>query len=369
MKKIVLWAITIFFVLGALGFMPSLGSVLLLVCVVLIVPIDGLRNLFPDIMRTGFVRPALAVVLALAGLSMLPTTPKKGVASQSTMQEQTTSVSQSIRVENAQQSAKDEGQPSLDDIELHAKTAVLEYSNKEVDPLSLVTYDPIEGFSLSTEDHIDLKKLGNQEVHYLGTLGDKQKVARATFEVRDTKAPAIAVAEAAVKVQAGEAYDPRRNVKSVSDSVDGELPYVESEPAKLESDELGRTYEQGWYTVSGDFNADVASKYFMTVEACDNHGNKTTKEFSVEVTAPPEPEPQPQPAPEPQPAPTPEPEPAPEPESAHEITYIANTNTHKFHYPSCSSVKQMKDKNKWEITTTRDDLIAQGYVPCKKCNP
>ena len=51
MKKIVLWAITIFFVLGALGFMPSLGSVLLLVCVVLIVPIDGLRNLFPDIME------------------------------------------------------------------------------------------------------------------------------------------------------------------------------------------------------------------------------------------------------------------------------------------------------------------------------
>ena len=49
--------------------------------------------------------------------------------------------------------------------------------------------------------------------------------------------------------------------------------------------------------------------------------------------------------------------------------YILNTNTKKFHYPSCSSVKQMKATNKKEYTGSRDDLIAQGYDPCKKCNP
>ncbi len=49
--------------------------------------------------------------------------------------------------------------------------------------------------------------------------------------------------------------------------------------------------------------------------------------------------------------------------------YILNTNTKKFHYPSCSSVKQMKVSNKKEYTGSRDDLIAQGYDPCKKCNP
>lgn len=49
--------------------------------------------------------------------------------------------------------------------------------------------------------------------------------------------------------------------------------------------------------------------------------------------------------------------------------YILNTNTKKFHYPSCSSVKQMKASNKKEYTGSRDDLIAQGYDPCKKCNP
>ena len=51
------------------------------------------------------------------------------------------------------------------------------------------------------------------------------------------------------------------------------------------------------------------------------------------------------------------------------ITYILNTNTHKFHYPSCHSVKQMKDKNKAESNESRDTIIAMGYDPCKNCNP
>ena len=50
-------------------------------------------------------------------------------------------------------------------------------------------------------------------------------------------------------------------------------------------------------------------------------------------------------------------------------TYILNTNTKKFHYPSCSSVNQMKDKNKREFTGTRDEAIAQGYSPCGRCHP
>ncbi|MCD8045808.1 MAG: DNA/RNA non-specific endonuclease [Clostridiales bacterium] len=52
-----------------------------------------------------------------------------------------------------------------------------------------------------------------------------------------------------------------------------------------------------------------------------------------------------------------------------ETTYILNTNTKKFHYPSCSSVDQMKESNKQEYTGSRDDLINQGYDPCGRCNP
>lgn len=56
-------------------------------------------------------------------------------------------------------------------------------------------------------------------------------------------------------------------------------------------------------------------------------------------------------------------------EAANEDTYIVNTNTGKFHKPSCRSVKQMKESNKSERTTTRDELISEGYEPCKNCNP
>lgn len=51
------------------------------------------------------------------------------------------------------------------------------------------------------------------------------------------------------------------------------------------------------------------------------------------------------------------------------ITYILNTNTKKFHYPSCSSVSDMKEKNKREFTGTRDEAIAYGYSPCGRCHP
>lgn len=51
------------------------------------------------------------------------------------------------------------------------------------------------------------------------------------------------------------------------------------------------------------------------------------------------------------------------------MTYILNTNTHKFHYPDCSSVEDMKDKNKKEYQGSREDIINQGYEPCKRCNP
>lgn len=55
--------------------------------------------------------------------------------------------------------------------------------------------------------------------------------------------------------------------------------------------------------------------------------------------------------------------------SSGKVTYVLNTNTKKFHYPSCSSVDQMKDKNKKEVTCSRDEVIGMGYEPCKRCNP
>lgn len=49
--------------------------------------------------------------------------------------------------------------------------------------------------------------------------------------------------------------------------------------------------------------------------------------------------------------------------------YILNTNSKKFHLPDCSGAKDMKESNKQEYTGNRADLIADGYSPCKICNP
>lgn len=96
--------------------------------------------------------------------------------------------------------------------------------------------------------------------------------------------------------------------------------------------------------------------------------------------------PTPQPTPQPTPEPTPElvalepeqteapeepsraaPEPTPTPQP--EKDWVLNTNTGKFHKPSCSSVKDIKDANRRDVHMTRDDVIAQGYQPCGKCKP
>ena len=50
-------------------------------------------------------------------------------------------------------------------------------------------------------------------------------------------------------------------------------------------------------------------------------------------------------------------------------SYVLNTNTKKFHKPSCSSVDQMKDKNRRDYTGTRESVINMGYKPCQRCNP
>ena len=49
--------------------------------------------------------------------------------------------------------------------------------------------------------------------------------------------------------------------------------------------------------------------------------------------------------------------------------YVLNTNSKKFHLPSCSSVDQMSPKNREDVEDTRENLIANGYDPCKRCNP
>lgn len=49
--------------------------------------------------------------------------------------------------------------------------------------------------------------------------------------------------------------------------------------------------------------------------------------------------------------------------------YLLNTNSRKFHYPSCGSGQRTKASNRMDFHGTREELIAMGYSPCGNCDP
>ena len=49
--------------------------------------------------------------------------------------------------------------------------------------------------------------------------------------------------------------------------------------------------------------------------------------------------------------------------------YVLNKNTKKFHYPTCSSAADIKEKNREDYYGDREDLIEEGFEPCKRCEP
>jgi len=47
--------------------------------------------------------------------------------------------------------------------------------------------------------------------------------------------------------------------------------------------------------------------------------------------------------------------------------YVLNLNSKKIHLPTCQSVYQMKEENKQVSDKNKEELILDGYSPCKIC--
>lgn len=75
----------------------------------------------------------------------------------------------------------------------------------------------------------------------------------------------------------------------------------------------------------------------------------------------------------PTPAPTEPPAPVieePQPvEQNNDTTYLVNTDSNKFHYPSCRTIKNYDDPHWEERSCDRQQLLDEGYSPCGVCNP
>ena len=78
------------------------------------------------------------------------------------------------------------------------------------------------------------------------------------------------------------------------------------------------------------------------------------------------------PKPEPTPSPTPKPEPtvyAMPAVTAEPQDYVLNKNTRRFHFPDCRSVPEISARNRKDVFSSRDELLAQGFQPCGNCKP
>lgn len=49
--------------------------------------------------------------------------------------------------------------------------------------------------------------------------------------------------------------------------------------------------------------------------------------------------------------------------------FVLNTNTNKFHLPSCGNADKIQKENKENFTGDRQQLVKNGYEPCGSCNP
>lgn len=62
-------------------------------------------------------------------------------------------------------------------------------------------------------------------------------------------------------------------------------------------------------------------------------------------------------------------DPITEPSEDNGRDYVLNTNTKKFHYPSCGSADDIKESNRKEYHGVREEIIEMGYDPCGRCHP
>ena len=51
------------------------------------------------------------------------------------------------------------------------------------------------------------------------------------------------------------------------------------------------------------------------------------------------------------------------------VTYILNTNSKKFHLPSCHSAGKIKESNKKDFSGNRQEVLELNYQPCGICKP
>lgn len=161
---------------------------------------------------------------------------------------------------------------------------IIEYGSKEMDPLTLV--ETHYGDISCSPEVIETTKVGTQKIVYTVSMKDsyKEEVKREfslSITVHDMQSPQIGLAESKLTITEGDSFDPKSNVTSVKDPVDGDLEFAEEEPEKV--NDSAPYYENGWYTIDDEVDTETPGTYSVRIKACDKNGNATDVSYSVTV--------------------------------------------------------------------------------------
>lgn len=154
---------------------------------------------------------------------------------------------------------------------------VIEYGSENYSTLDFV--ETMENGSLSEyTENLDTKTVGVQRLSYQISQNDISKEYSIDVLIEDTKKPVIKFKKNVITIYVGGSYDYKNNISSVTDQVDGALPYKSKKP---------EVNEKGYYTITSNLNNKKVGTYKVTVNAVDKNENVTTASYDIKVIAKP----------------------------------------------------------------------------------
>lgn len=155
----------------------------------------------------------------------------------------------------------------------------VEYGAQEVNTLNFVE-EVQNGDLVDYTKEIDTSKVGTQLLTYEIQKEDVKKEYLINVMVKDTKKPIIKIKKDTITLYVGNGYDYSDNIESVSDEVDGNIPYAESAP---------EVNENGYYLISSDFDKNSTGSYTVSIKAVDKNGNEENSSYTIKVIEKPKP--------------------------------------------------------------------------------
>ena len=129
-----------------------------------------------------------------------------------------------------------------------------------------------QGVKVEKVTGFDSKKVGEQTLQVLFAVEGTEVEKEVKVVIKDTKKPTIKLKKDKITMTLGDNINLRDNVKTVTDPVDGKLPYSKKE-IKI----------SGFYIDQGKLDLKKAGTYEVKVNAFDANGNKSEKAFDVIV--------------------------------------------------------------------------------------